>query len=573
MRRAYVIRIRILLGVVIAVALLLITRLYWIQIVHSELFRSEAERQYVRTSADVFERGTIYFTERTGKRIAAATLRSGYILALNPTEIADPEQTYALLQSVLTDLDKEEFLRKASRTDDPYEEIAHQIPEETAEAIQDRAIPGVHLYVEKWRYYPGSSLAAHTLGFVGYGQDRTTLTGVYGVEQYWNSVLAWSNQQPYINFYADLFNSSKRTLEGGERERPGHIVTTIEPAIQQALERTLLQAESEWHAKRLGGIIMDPKNGEVLALASLPSYDPNSFSSVTDASVFRNVLVEDVYEMGSIIKPIALAIGLDVGAVTPRTTYNDTGSVVIDTATIRNFDGRARGVVDMQQVLNQSLNVGMAFVANKVTGTVMGEKMRSFGFGEETGIDLPYEVHGLISNLESPREVEYATASFGQGIAITPIETARALCALGNGGYLVTPHIVKYVQYDDGSESNVAPQDKQQVISEKTSETITRMLVEVVDTALRGGTVKKDRYSIAAKTGTAQIAKEGERGYYDDRYLHSFFGYFPAYDPKFMIFLFHIEPKGAKYASETLTDPFMGLVDYLINYYEIPPDR
>jgi cell division protein FtsI/penicillin-binding protein 2 len=227
----------------------------------------------------------------------------------------------------------------------------------------------------------------------------------------------------------------------------------------------------------------------------------------------------------------------------------------------------------MQKVLNQSLNVGMAFVARKVGGEVMGERMRAFGFGEETGIDMPFEVRGLIDNLNSPREVEYATAAFGQGIALTPIATARALSALGNGGLLVTPHVVKYVQYDDGTESNVAPEDTVQVLTKKTSEEITRMLVEVVDTALRGGSVKKERYSIAAKTGTAQIAKVGERGYYDDRYLHSLFGYFPAYDPKFMIFLFHVEPVGAQYASETLTDPFMGLVDYLINYYEIPPDR
>ena len=227
----------------------------------------------------------------------------------------------------------------------------------------------------------------------------------------------------------------------------------------------------------------------------------------------------------------------------------------------------------MQEVLNQSLNVGMAFVAKRVGGPTLSSRMKGLGFGEETGIDLPFETRGLISNLDNPRDVEYATAAFGQGIALTPIETARALAALGNGGYLVTPHIASRIQYDNGAVTNVTPADSKQVFSKQTSETITRMLVHVVDTALRGGEVKKEHYSIAAKTGTAQIAKKGARGYYDDRYLHSFFGYFPAYDPKFLVFLYHVEPQGAKYASETLTDPFMKLADFLINYYQVPPDR
>ncbi len=227
----------------------------------------------------------------------------------------------------------------------------------------------------------------------------------------------------------------------------------------------------------------------------------------------------------------------------------------------------------MQEVLNQSLNIGMAFVAEEVGGKVMGKKMKEFGFGEETGVDLPFEVRGLISNLDSPRSIEYATAAYGQGIALTPIATVRALSALGNGGFMVTPHFVTNIEYENGENAHVAPVDRVSVIKKETSEEITRMLVEVVDEALKKGKVKKDRYSIAAKTGTAQIAKAGERGYSEDRYLHSFFGYFPAYDPEYLIFLFHVEPVGAKYASQTLTDPFMEIVDFIINYYKIPPDR
>jgi cell division protein FtsI (penicillin-binding protein 3)/stage V sporulation protein D (sporulation-specific penicillin-binding protein) len=387
-------------------------------------------------------------------------------------------------------------------------------------------------------------------------------------------VLSRTDEELYVNFFAELFIGAKNLVQAEDAsKRAGDLVTSIEPAVQRTLEEVLVRAEQEWKSKQLAGIILDPKTGDVIALASLPTYDLNHFSEEEDLRAFQNPLVEDVYEMGSIIKPIALAIGLDEGVITPESRYEDTGRIKIDGYTISNYDGRARGDVSMQEVLGQSLNVGMAYIAKKVGGQKMGERMRALGFGEETGIDVPFEAHGLITNLDSPREVEYATAAFGQGIALTPIATARALSALGNGGYLVTPHIVQSIAYEEGGVGNVSSDERVQVFSEKTSEQITRMLVRVVDESLRGGTVKKEGYSIAAKTGTAQMARQGARGYEDDKYLHSFFGYFPAYEPKFLIFLFHTEPQGAQYASETLTGPFMELVDFLIQYYEIPPDR
>ncbi len=190
--------------------------------------------------------------------------------------------------------------------------------------------------------------------------------------------------------------------------------------------------------------------------------------------------------------------------------------------------------------------------------------MINFGLGEKTGIDLPDEIKGNISNLDSPREIEAATASFGQGIAPTPIEFTMAFSALANGGYLVQPYIVETSQSQ--------PVIRRQVIKKETSEEITRMLVKVVDEALLGGTVKLDHYSIAAKTGTAQIPNENQKGY-SENYLHTFIGYAPAYDPKFLVFLYLKKPQGVKYASHSLTPAFMDITKFLLNYYEIPPDR
>jgi len=247
--------------------------------------------------------------------------------------------------------------------------------------------------------------------------------------------------------------------------------------------------------------------------------------------------------------------------------------LVLNSKRIANYDGKGRGTVPMQEILNQSLNTGAAYVALKMGNEKFSEYMKNFGVGTETGIDLPNETTGLISNLDSKREIEIATASYGQGVAFTPIETVRALSVLANGGTLITPHIVKEIEYQNGLVKKMSFSNDKRVIKKETSEQITKMLTTVVDKALRNGTAKIPGYSVAAKTGTAQMTNEGQAGYVEGKYLHSFFGYFPASDPKFLVFLFHTYPKNVRYASETLTDPFLEITKYLINYYQIQPDR
>ena len=207
------------------------------------------------------------------------------------------------------------------------------------------------------------------------------------------------------------------------------------------------------------------------------------------------------------------------------------------------------------------------------------EKLRdyflSYGIKDKTGIDLPSETSGLVSNImNSPREIEYANAAFGQGIALTPIELVRALASLSNGANLVTPHLVQKIKYDDGTEKQMIYEKKPVKISAATATEITRMLVNVADINLKtNANYKLEHYSIAAKTGTAQVADSLNGGYYEDRHTHSFFGYFPAYDPKFIVFLYAVNPKGVSYAIQTWADSFLNITNFLINYYEVPPDR
>lgn len=562
-------RIRTLSLFVIAFALVLMVRLYFVQIVSGDIYANKADRQYLQSTYDYFDRGSIFFQTKEGVNITAAGLKTGFILSINPKLVANPESVYGAVNELFP-IDRQDFFAKASLKDDPYEQIASRIPVDVADKITKLKLPGVSLYKERWRYYPGSELAAHTLGFIAY--KDTVKAGRYGLERYYEDTLKRNNDSVYVNFFAEIFLNIKKGLSS-DASLEGDVVTSIEPSVEQYLEERLERVNEEYRSEYSGGIIMDPMTGEIYAMAVDPTFDPNNLQDQKNSNIFSNPLVERVYEMGSIIKPLTMAAGIDAGAVTANSTYNDVGSMTLNKKTFSNYDGKARGVVTMQTVLDQSLNTGVAYVVSKMGKNNFAEYMRNFGLGQETGIDLPNETHGLIDNLESPRDIEYATASFGQGIALTPIETVRALATLGNGGKLVNPHIGKQVLYKIGGSKKISYGPEEQVIKKETSEEITRMLVHVVDNALLGGKQKMDRYSIAAKTGTAQISMENGRGYYEDRYLHSFFGYFPAYNPRFIVFLYTYYPKDVKYASETLAVPFMDIAKYLINYYQIPPDR
>ncbi len=563
-------RIRIISIFTLLFAVFLLIRLYSVQIIDGEEYASRADRQYVQSTYDYFNRGSIYFETKDGDKVSAASLKTGFTVAINPSLVTDADKTFNEIKKVVPAVDEKDFFQKVNKQNDPYEEVLKRVGGEEAKAIEDKKIKGVSLYKERWRYYPGNSLAAHALGFIAYKEDE--LAGRYGLERYYEETLKRNNDDVFVNFFAEIFSNIQKGLSAEERFE-GDVVTSIEPSVQVFVEQVLAKLSQNWSSDYSGAIVMDPRDGQIISMALYPSFDPNNLREEKNSNIFKNHMVESVYEMGSIIKPLTIAAGIDSGAITARTTYFDSGSVTLDKKTFSNFDGKARGTVDMQEVLNQSLNTGVAFAVRQMGKGTFAKYMESFGIGEETGIDLPNEIHGLVDNLKSPRDIEYATASFGQGIAMTPIETVRALAVLGNGGKLVNPHIGKRIEYSIGTSKKIDPGVSKDVLKKETSEEITRMLVKVVDNALLQGKVKMERYSIAAKTGTAQIARESGGGYYDNKYLHSFFGYFPAFDPQFIVFLYSYDPKGVKYASETLTYPFMDIAQFLINYYQIPPDR
>ncbi len=559
-------RMRVICIFLFIVAGLLLYRLFDIQVISFEKYRDKADRQYsaLASNSPIASRGNIYFKEKNGQLVSAAITKEGYSLIINPSIIKEPEKIYSQIFPIVQ-IDREDFLKRSQKPNDVYELISHYLNQAQADQIKKLGIKGVSVAKEDWRFYPAGNLASQVLGFVGYsGNDRL---GQYGVEKYYENYLKGTDESAARNSLAGAFLGLSRDIFSS-LEIKNDLVLTIEPSVQGFLETTLGKVLQKYSAESAGGVIIDPKTGKILAMASKPDFEPNNYGKAENPSLYMNPIVSSIFEVGSVMKPITLASAIDSGKITSDTTYYDLGYVVLDKARLENYDGKGRGKVNMQEVLNQSLNTGAVFAMEQMGKENFKNYLLNFGLGEKTGIALPDEVKGDVKSLASPREVEYATASFGQGIAPTPIEFATAFSALANGGYLVRPYII----IDPPAGGQNQPAVKRQVIKKETSEDITRMLVKVVDTALVGGAAKVEHYSIAAKTGTAQLPFVDKKGYSDDN-LHVFVGYAPAFDAEFLILLYLKKPKDAKYASNTLTSPFMDTMKFLLNYYEIPPDR
>ncbi len=568
MKFNYRTRIRIISICIFIFALVLISRLYLLQVVSNNYYINKADRQYLSTATGVFDRGTIFFQNKDNTLVSAATLKSGFIVAINPEILKNPEEVYKQLNDLLA-IDHDTFIAKATKLKDPYEEIAQHIDTDTGQKINDLKIAGLQVYKDRWRFYPGGSTASHVIGIMGFKGDE--YAGRYGLERQFETQLKRADGG-YVNFFAQIFSGLKNAATDMSKSQ-ADIVTTIEPAVQSYLQEILASTTEKWNGDSIGGIIMNPSTGEIYAMAADPTFDLNNTKTEKNVSIFSNPLVENVYEMGSIIKPLTISAGIDTGVITATSTYYDKGFVIINNKKVSNFDSKERGIVTIQDVLSQSLNVGAAHVESLLGNQRFTDYMYAFGLNEKTGIDLPNEGRDLVDNLKRPRDIEHATAAFGQGIALTPMATIRALSAVANGGTLVEPHVVKSINYKIGISKDTPIIAGPLVIKQATSEELSRMLVYSVDKVLMAGTLRIPNFSVAAKTGTAQIANPNGGGYYEDKFLHSFVGYFPAYNPKFIILLYMVNPKGPRFGSETLTVPFMNMVNFLINYYEVAPDR
>lgn len=406
------------------------------------------------------------------------------------------------------------------------------------------------------RAYPKDQFASHVLGFVGFeGAQRV---GQYGVESYYNNILNGLARTQRPHFF------------GGNDKEGEDIVLTIDPTIQSYAEAKLDALLKKWSSHHGTIIVQEPSTGAILAMASSPSFDPNTYQSYA-YDIYINPASQELFEPGSSFKAVTMAAAINAGVVTPNTTYDDTGQVTIGTYTIKNFNEKANGIQTMRQVLEHSLNTGTIFAERKLGDDAFLNYVVSFGFGEKTGVDLAAEVSGNIRNLYEGRAINFATASFGQGVAVTPLQLVNAYSAIANGGRLMRPYVVKEVVHANGTTTPTKPEIIDAPITEKTATTMKSLLVGVVDSGFDKARVKG--YDIAGKTGTAQIPDE-KGGYLENKqFIHNFVGFAPAYDPRFTILIKMDRPQGITFAADSLSPVFGDMAEFLLRYFKIPPTR
>jgi cell division protein FtsI/penicillin-binding protein 2 len=319
---------------------------------------------------------------------------------------------------------------------------------------------------------------------------------------------------------------------------------------------------------------MEPNSGKIIALANFPNFNPNEHSTYKNFGIFQNEAIQKLFEPGSVFKPVTMAGALDEEKITPTTTYDDPGEIKIGSYTIFNYDGRTYGKdITMTQVLEKSINTGAVFAAKQLGNNLFLKYLDDFGFFEKTGVDLVGESFSKNKNLKEGREINFATASFGQGIAITPLQLARAMCVIANGGKLVKPYLVETIKKQDGSEIRTQPAVGREIISSKTASALTAMLVSVVENGF-GKAAKIPGYYIAGKTGTAQVpwtSLDIDKPGYSEKTIQSFVGFAPAFNPRFLILVKLNNPK-AKTAEYSAVPIFQELAKYIIDYWQIPPD-
>lgn len=546
----------------------LASRLFMLQIVQHQEYSLLAARQHRLVKEVLSERGLIYAQDKNGELIPFTLNKSYKTLVVSPRDVKNSEETLNFISKNFT-INEEEVIKKLANKEDAYEILLKKIELEKAEKLTIGLPIGLFFEDEKIRVYPHGTVAAQLLGFVSKETDKEK--GRYGLERFYEKDLLGKT-----GFFEGTKDTAGFWVALGKRivnppKNGSSLILNIDYHIQLKAEDLLKIAKEKWQASSGTILILEPNTGKILAMASSPDFDPNNFSKERNFSVFLNPLVESTFELGSVLKPITMAAGLAEKLIEPNTTYNDPGKVKIGGYIVKNFDEKAYGTQSMTQVLEKSLNTGAIYVAKLLGHEKQHNYLKKFGFGKKTGIDLPGEVAGNMINLNSGREIDFITAAFGQGIAITPLQLVMALGAVANQGRLMKPYIVEKIIDDSGNENKSNPQVIEEVISPETAETLTKMLVSAVRNGFENRAGVKG-YFVAGKTGTAQIPRRDSKGY-TDKVIHSFVGYAPAFSPRFLIFLQLNEPKGNRFAANTLTPVFHDLAEYILNYYEIPPDE
>lgn len=542
---------------------------YW-QIVKADELKVKAEKQHFKNVKVGAKRGDIFFADGSSLAISKPTFN---MYALPKTMNFEQKKILATKVAKILSSEKndeeisDELLEKLSQ-DLFWVQLKKNIDYKIKEEIENLNLNGIGFDISSSRYYPESSSAAHLLGFVGLNQ-KSEPTGYFGIEGYYDGEL--KGVEGMIKHEKDALGLPiliGRFLTSQAQDGK-NLILNIDRTVQYIVEQKIKEGMNKYGAKASSAIVMDPKTGNILALATYPNYEPAKYFDYPK-EVYKNPLVADSYEPGSTFKVLTMAAAINENKVKADTVCDICDKPIeMGDFTIRTWNNKYYPNTTMIEGIVHSDNTAMVFVSKKLGLDKMYEYINNFGFGEVTNIDVQDESSPDLREKVRWREIDLATASFGQGIAVTSIQMVRAISAIANGGYLMEPHLVKQITSPNG-DYEIKSKIVRQVISENTAKVITEMMVKAVDEG-EAKFAKPKGFKIAGKTGTAQIPVEGH--YDPDKTIASFVGFAPADNPKFVMLVRYDQPSSSPYGSETAAPTFFEIAKELFTYYRIAPEE
>lgn len=557
-------RLKITLISFVFLFFLIIARLFYWQIVKAEELSYLGKSQYGTILKIPATRGDILSSDG----FPLATNKVSYMIYANPKEVKNKKLTVDTLTSQLK-VNPASISALLSLDDRVWIPIAEGIDGSKKEKLESLKIPGVGFSDMLSRFYPEASMSAQLLGFVGKDEEGND-KGYFGLEGQYNLQLRGKDGTAASVHDALGRPIVARTSLDSKAIDGRSLVTSINRSIQFMAEKKIKEGVENYGAASGMVGIMDPKTGEIIALAATPAFDPRNYGEYS-SDLYKNPFVSNLYEPGSTFKSLIMAGGLDSKVVKPETKCPICfGPISLGGYEIRTWNNQYYPDINMVDVIRHSDNTGMVYVSQKLGLTKMMSYLSEFGIGELTGIDLQGEVSSGVKAKNQWYPIDVATASFGQGISVTPIELLDAFSALANGGVRMEPHVVTAIQTEDGKTVKIPPKELGRPISPETAKVMAEILVNAVENG-EAKWAKLKGYRIAGKTGTAQIPVAGH--YDPNKTIASFIGFAPADDPKFAMLVVIDRPTTSIYGAETAAPIFFDIAKDLFSYYKIPPSE
>lgn len=549
----------------------IVARLFYWQVIRADELQAQAESQHFKDTRVSALRGKIFFSDGA---ILASTNPTFSLYGLPKVIPQDQKITTAYLLSKVLTNDVSEVDSHAKELLDNLSADLYWVPLKknldlsVKKKIEDLNLSGIGFDTSSGRFYPEASSSAHVLGFVG-SDVKDEPKGYFGLEGYYEGelkgvagTLRHEKDAMGLTILIGKFLNS-------EAKNGKDLDLNLDRTVQFIIEGALKKGLEKYGAKVASAVVMDPKTGAILALASFPNYDPLEYFNFPK-EYYKNPIVADSYEPGSTFKVLVMAAALNEDVVRPETKCDICdGPISIGGFSIRTWDNKYYPQSSLKDVIVHSDNIGMVFVGQKLGLDKFYSYIENFGLGNLTNIDLQDELSADLRPKNKWGEIDLATASFGQGIAITPIQMVRAVAVLANGGYLMEPHIVRRIK-DEKTTFEIKPKVIRQVIKENTAKIITEMMVRAVDEG-EAKWAKPKGFKIAGKTGTAQIPVAGH--YDPNKTIASFVGFAPVDDPKFVMLVRYDQPSSSIYGSETAAPTFFEIAKELFTYYKIAPSE